>query len=280
MSFLLSPQHIGRAGSSFELECSGGGQENFYSVGGVNYKSCTFLTTGTLTASNEGLVDVMVVSGGGGGNPSTSSPEGGFFGGGGGAGGMVVQTGLTISEGSGTVIVTAGSATGVNGQSSVIPSNIITSTASIGGGTSAQVGGSGGGANTGNHGGIGGSAGTPGQGNPGGSSSDRDSGSQGGGGAGGGAGQPGGPSGRTSSGAGGDGLQNAYRTGTGIWYGGGGGGSTGHYGIQTRGAGGQGGGGSSTSFHGELNTGGGGVGGTGAGGSGIVVIRYNMSQPG
>ena len=127
MSFLLSPQHIGRAGSSFELECSGGGQENFYSVGGVNYKSCTFLTTGTLTASNEGLVDVMVVSGGGGGNPTTSSPEGGFFGGGGGAGGMVVQTGLTISEGSGTVIVTAGSATGVNGQSSVIPSNIITS---------------------------------------------------------------------------------------------------------------------------------------------------------
>tara|TARA_Y100000310_G_scaffold103294_1_gene101630 strand:- start:5348 stop:6205 length:858 start_codon:yes stop_codon:yes gene_type:complete len=285
MSFLLCPKYIGSRGSSFEINnLSVPGNENFYSSGGINYKSVWFDSSGTIEITDDGVVDIMVVSGGGGGTGSTSSPEGGMFGGGGGAGGMVVQTNIPVTAGTGIMSVAGGSAVGVSGQnSSVLPSLFTGVTQSIGGGTNAQPGGSGGGANVGNHGGVAGAPGTPGQGHPGGSAPDRDSNSQGGGGAGGGAGAPGGPSSRTSSGAGGAGLENAYATGnTGDWYAGGGGGCTGHYGIQTRGAGGQGGGGgtmNSAEWHGDANTGGGGVAGGGQGGSGIIVVRYNLAQP-
>jgi hypothetical protein len=35
----------------------------------------------------------------------------------------------------------------------------------------------------------------------------------------------------------------------------------------------------SSQWHGDANTGGGGVAGNGQGGSGIIVVRYNIAQP-
>ena len=90
-----------------------------------------------------------------------------------------------------------------------------------------------------------------------------------------------------AAGAGGNGIQNDYRTGSNVWYGGGGGG--GRWASASAGAGGQGGGGAGeggvntgNGGDGTANTGGGGggFGGNsntyrgGNGGSGIVVIRY------
>ena len=59
-----------------------GGTVNNHTIGGVNYRSHTFTSSGTLTVSGSGgSVDIVVVAGGGGG--------GAHFAGGGGAGGMI-----------------------------------------------------------------------------------------------------------------------------------------------------------------------------------------------
>ena len=279
MAFINRGLHIGGVGG-FELE--GGDEINEYESGGVSYRSHTWLNTGTLTAAAPGTVDVMVVSGGGGSPAVHGMPEGGTASGAAGAGGMVVQSTIHVNAGSGQVVVGGGGAASTAGQASSLPSNILSSTPSIGGargsgyGGPGTSGGSGGGAGAGNHGDLGGGAGTPGQGNPGGSSTDRNSHSAGFGGSGGGAGTAG-PGPNTE---GGDGLQNAFRNGTNVFYaggGGGGGGVTSYTSIQP---GGQGGGGGTTTAAnqpGGINTGGGSsVGGTG--GSGIVIVRYNVDQ--
>ena len=110
-----------------------------------------------------------------------------------------------------------------------------------------------------------------------------------GGGGGGGAGGVGGSSASNNGGAGGSGKDNNFRTGSNITYAGGGGGS--EYGGSTRGAAGSGGGGigsASNAYNagnGEDGKGGGGGGiceqsvgqaTTGNGGSGIVVVRYEI----
>ena len=71
------------------MELSGGNSSQTYSSGGVNYKSITFTSSGTLTCTGtNGIIDIMVISGGGGGG-NNGLGEGGTHAGAGGAGGMV-----------------------------------------------------------------------------------------------------------------------------------------------------------------------------------------------
>ena len=142
-------------------------------------------------------------------------------------------------------------------------------------------GGSGGGGASNNWGTTGGGLAVAGQGSAGGRGGDRQGSGGGGSGGGGGASAVGGngATGSSGSGPGGAGANNDFRTGSNIIYAGGGGGAGGG-GSPTSAAGGSGGGGTGAS--GSVNLGGGG--GTGAspshGGSGIVVVRYDISQSG
>ena len=167
MAFINRGLHIGGVGG-FELE--GGDEINEYESGGVSYRSHTWLNTGTLTAAAPGTVDVMVVSGGGGSPAVHGMPEGGTASGAAGAGGMVVQSTIHVNAGSGQVVVGGGGAASTAGQASSLPSNILSSTPSIGGargsgyGGPGTSGGSGGGAGAGSPGGFGGGGGSAGQG--------------------------------------------------------------------------------------------------------------------
>jgi len=275
---------------SFVVIVASGGIIDTYTVDGVNYKSHTFLTSGTFVTTG-GIADVLTIAGGGGG--------GGPISGGGGAGGMVVSTNVTLPSGSLTVTVGGGGTggyntnigsvtTGTNGSNSSI--NTISST---GGGTSQNYegtgidGGSGGGSprDGWNNGTITPGSGVSGQGNDGGVGSATGGGDgYGSGGGGGGAGSVGGDAASGVGGDGGDGLSNLYRTGVNVTYAAGGGGGT------YNGTGGTGGssiggdgsnGGSNTQTSGSTNTGSGGGGGGyssyrtgGNGGSGIVIVRY------
>jgi len=246
-----------------------GGTVTTYVLNNVSYKSHTFLTSGTFSViEGQRNLQIMIVPGGGGGSQDTA--------GGGGAGGVYIVNSVA-SIGDYTISVGGGGARaytsqGYNGQNS----SAFGFTAIGGGGgagsaasNAAGSGGSGGGGGASK----GAGSGTPGQGNNGESSS----GAAGGGGA----GQVGGTNG---TGTGGDGVINNFRDGTNQYYGGGGGG----FGIGISYAGGLGGGGgNSTSFGNSLlfgvdNTGGGGGayggswGGAGDGGSGIVIIRYQI----
>ena len=270
-----------------EMIASGGNTDA--QISGTQFKKHVFTSSGTLTVTQGGLVEYLVVGGGGGG--------GGNYGGGGGAGGF--HTGfLQVTAGSYSVTVGAGGAggnrtgstsglDGATGSNSVF--HTITSLGGGGGGAtdSAEAGlpgGSGGGSRYG--GAVG--AGTSGQGNNGGLGST--SASNYGSGGGGGASAVGAGGSGSAGGTGGAGTASTI-TGASVTYAGGGGGGVYHGG--TPGSGGSGGGGAagaavgsgttgSTGTAGTANTGGGGGGGSAgsnggvgaAGGSGIVVVRY------
>ena len=246
--------------------------------------SSTFTVPSGLTLSN---VEYLVVAGGGGGGSGQSGAhvEGG---GGGGAGGMRTGTISSVSASSNTITVGAGGSGGTSN-----PSNGSTGSNSSALGITSNGGGSGGGSNTsggsGGSGGGGGSgpsgsgagSGTAGQGNNGAAGADSaKSGGGGGAGAVGGAG----PS-YVTAGNGGAGTASSI-TGSSVTYAGGGGG--GSYNKGTGGSGGGGNGGNANSpttlgVAGTANTGGGGGGGghvsgslSASGGSGIVVIRYQL----
>jgi hypothetical protein len=253
----------------YNLFVASGGIVTTYTENNITYKSHTFLSTDTFTVTNGNTIaDVLLVAGGGGGSKS---------GGGGGAGGVLVANSTSISVGTYSITIGQGGAGAVHypaTQSSNGQDTTALSLTAIGGGRgagassgefSAGSGGSGGGGTGGRSAG----SGTAGQGNNGENSSSKSGG--------GGAGQPGGSNGL---GHGGDGIQNSYRDGTNVYYGGGGGGS---YPTQPGSPGGLGGGGagsqSGTAGGGTANTGGGGgcgggIGNGGTGGSGIVIIRY------
>ena len=279
-----------------------------------NYRSHTFLSgTANFTLYAATTVDILVVAGGGSGGFSKT----GYGGGGGGAGGVIVATGKSLPAGTYSVVVGAGGITtaygnydgdqgndsyfgyvdgtlntatelkafgggGGNGGTTIYNGETSQGTQAYGAG---RPGGSGGGGEqngstsastqTSHNGGTG-------YGNIGGAGT---SGSTGGGG---GAGEAGESPGTNARGAGGDGIQNNFRTGTNVYYAGGGGGGVAG-GSGNGASGGQGGGGTGGNDQGSsgtaasANTGGGGGGrghynlgtGTGgAGGSGIVVIRY------
>jgi hypothetical protein len=268
-----------------------GGTTLEYNSGGKRYKSHTFTSNGTFTVTTVGdniddrnKVDYLIIAGGGGGGYDR--------GGGGGAGGFrttngtsgrnssaaskitVTATSYGITIGGGGNGALGGTRAGVGANSSALG---VTSTGGGDGGSDANQGTNR--QNAGN-GGSGGGAGNP-----------RASGStpgpgisgQGFGGAsyiggGGGAGQAG------QNPNGGNGLANLLRTGSNETRAGGGGGG----GSGSASSGGAGGGGtgviSGVGGSGTVNTGGGGGGGAGTspatggpGGSGIVVIRYEIA---
>ena len=261
-------------------------------VNGVQYRVHSFTTVGNSSfnvtdAGSSGQVDYHVVAGGGSGGVGE--------GGGGGAGGFVEGTTVILAQNySVTVGGGGGSSTsdqrGNDGGNSVALS--ITALGGGGGGSwltgQGKPGGSGGGGNSTNNSqnGLGGSATQPGSasggyGNSGGNGSSNNKGGGGGGAA------LAGLSGNNQNGKGGDGRSSNI-TGQTVFYSGGGGGGT--IEGQTAGVGGQGGGGNGfagigTASSGSPNTGGGGGGvrggnGTsGAGGSGIVIIRYPITNP-
>jgi hypothetical protein len=275
-----------------------GGSISQVQIKGITYRLHTFTNVGTSTFSVTQIekpdlarIEYLVVAGGGAGAGGT------YSGGGGGAGGFIEST-ATISVGDYPVIVGAGGAgnnsAGNNGGNSSLLGN-----AAIGGGGGGQHPG---GRNNGNPGGSGGGgsqgsgqpgAGTAGQGNPGGGLFYAAG--TGGGGAGAGL-----PIGRDVSpytfqeepSHGGIGRPSLI-TGTFTYYAGGGGGGQRNDFQIPRGLGGYGGGGNggrqfdSIAGSASPNTGGGGggVGGEttalrtgGNGGSGIVIIRYPISE--
>jgi hypothetical protein len=262
-----------------------GGSVSTVTQNGVTYRVHTFTSSGTLTITKGGSVEVLVVAGGGSGGGSTA--------GGGGAGGLIFDNSYDVTDGQ-TITVTVGAGgggvgpttVGNDGNNSVF--GTITATGGGGGGMT-----NGGGGAFGRNGGSGGGGahysifdyGTPGSGIPGqgydggdGSAGDRDNYPGGGGG---GAGAVGGNPTTSKSGNGGTGQPYGL-TGTTVYYAGGGGGGS----YLNGGNGGNGGGGAGTSdgnagANGQTNTGGGGGGGWlyccgagGAGGSGLVIVRY------
>lgn len=280
-----------------------GGIIGDYESGGVYYRSHTFTSSGTFDVTELGdysnTVEYLVVAGGG---------AGGAYGGGG-AGGLrssdpsmpapLRGTALTVSTSPGSYTVTIGAGGNAMSPSPVNNGNsgndtVFGSITSTGGGGGAgddspidgAPGGSGGG---GNRSGGAGGTGTPGQGNPGGASPNNHV-----GGGGGGAGQPGGDTAAPPGpgGLGGDGLSVSI-TGVSTHYAGGGGGGA-NVSYYTGGAGGLGGGGTGGSYPpaetgtaGAQGTGGGGGGGGNGlgpnvesglrhGGSGIVVVKYQI----
>ena len=245
-------------------------------------------------------IEVLVVAGGGGG--------GGSYGGGGGAGGLIYNGSFSVTPSTQyTVTVGAGGAAGARNNTSpgnyggVGGNSVFGSLTAIGGGgggaysgqstvASSQNGGSGGGGGSvGSGNNLNGGTGTAGQGNNGGAA--LNTGGYGAGG-GGGAGGPPGPMNVRDVGQGGGIGLNFSISGTPTWYAGGGGGAgySPTLNSATYGAGGLGGGGRGGTFNpnsdgvaGTASTGGGGGGATdisggnaGAGGSGVVIIRYNI----
>ena len=267
-----------------------GGTKTTYTSGGTDYTVHTFTSSGNFVTDVAGTADILVVGGGGG-------AGGGINGSGGGAGGMVVSAATSTLAQTYAVVVGTGGAGGpawstagdlaTQGVSSSINVSGVATAVGGGGGINyakdltgtAGSGGSGGG---GPENGTGGSA-TSGQGNAGATGAISGVNATGGGGGAGAAG-----SGRY----GGVGLQNAYQTGSNIYYAGGG--SGGEDNNRPDRAGGLGGGGigRGTSGNGAggagtdgLGGGGGGAGESrahagGDGGNGVVIIRFSSTMMG
>ena len=247
-------------------------------------------------------VEVLVVAGGGGGGYGENNVNGGG-GGGGGAGGVIYSNSQSITPGSaitvtvgagGAVLANSGSA-GNNGANSVFGSLTAIGGGAGGGGdfegsNAGATGGSGGGAGgDGTYGPSIFSAGTSGQGFAGGARNGSTNRAAAGGGGAGGAGSSAtaGPNNTGKGGAGGPGL-GFNISGTFTYYAcGGGGGASQNFSsgpVNSEGGigGGGAGGGASGPSNGTANTGGGGGGGygsnAGAGGSGIIIVRYQGPQ--
>ncbi len=265
-----------------------------------SYRIHKFTSSGTFTVNKSMNVECIVVAGGGAGGSAT-------YAGGGGAGGVVYDAAHAVTGKAYTITVGAGGASqAVASQGNSGANSVFDDITAIGGGGGGdQYNPYRSGTNGGSGGGAGNSAGSPGSGEQTASGGDIGYGNNGGsanagtGGAGGGgagaAGTTGG--GADIGGAGGNGISTysdfliAADAGVDIsgthWIAGGGGGG----GYSGEGAGGNGGGGkgshwgSNASEAGTANTGSGGGGAStgsyiasGAGGSGIVIIRYLLSE--
>jgi hypothetical protein len=241
----------------------------------TGYTGAAFTSDGTMTVTKAGLFEVLAIGGGGGGG---SNNDGSLSSGGGGGGGVTITT-IYLEAGAHTVVVGAGGAQNVNGQSTSIDSNVINA---VGGGRgggrlypfSGGTGGSGGGQFY-NNGNFVLGFGFVGLGNNGGTPVTNNAGSGGGG-----FSAVGGAGSGTTGGAGGAGYDIATFTGNASTFkaaGGGGGGNTtgGAGGSSVGGAGGSNTNGSAAAAN--TGSGGGGQGGAGtnggAGGSGYIAIR-------
>lgn len=252
-------------------------------VGGDRVHS--FLTGANFITDQAITSRALVIAGGAGGGSAIA--------GGGGAGGFLADAALALVAGTHPVTVGTGGAGGTAGGNGTSGTNSVFATlTAIGGGFGASAssnggtGGSGGGVRTG----VSAGAGTSGQGFGGGFDNASVNGTSGGGG---GASAAGGTASASVCGDGGAGLSSDIVTGSALFYAGGGGGGGYLQGPTTAGSGGNGGGGAGSSSApgtaGGANTGGGGGGGGysnvgpnnyagGAGGSGIVVVRYPLTQ--
>jgi len=267
----------------------------------ASYKYMAFTHSGgsenqteySLLFNTETECDILIVAGGGGGGKSGVSGDGG----GGGAGGLIYLQNQTISSGSYTIKVGKGgdiqtilNDAGYSGYNSSFKDNIAIGGGGGGGqpdndtrnGGNGYDGGSGGGGGThsGGNGGKTGGTGTSSQGNDGGIGSSSNANSAGGGGSG-----SVGENGTSTSGGGGGTGTLINITGAYIAYaGGGGGGSEASNNPGSGMAGGGNGGGTDSDGSNALDntgSGGGGSGGDGhggAGGSGIVIIRYKVTD--
>jgi hypothetical protein len=278
-----------------------GGTITYVTIGSDTYRIHAFTAAGTSTLFLPETVecDVLLVAGGGGGGGSAGS---GASGAGGGAGGLILELNKTVSPGSYSIVVSAGSQSINPGFDLQGPDGGDTSAFSLtavgGGGGGSRVGGNANGRDGGSGGGEGSQgvttsygSGTSGQGNRGGlngySGDGSDQNASGGGGGAGGVGGDG--LDNNYSGDGGVGLDmSAYFTTSfgenGYFAGGGGGGRAGTL-TNTFGSGGIGGGAdggnNDAPASAMANTGGGGAGAggsfrSGKGGSGIVLIRYRV----
>jgi len=279
------------------IRATGGSSVFDEEIDDVVYRIHLFTSPGTQQfeierAGSESLVEYLIVGGGGGGGRH----------GGGGAGGLVTnvgQSGFLVQEGTSYSVVVGAGGNGVTAGTGTdgLPSSFNGITG-LGGGGGAQesssfpgrAGGSGGG---GGRGGVGGAGLQPssqwgGFGNQGGTGTNNSRSARRAGGGGGGAGGPGGNSGRgdrspIGGGPGGLGLASLI-TGSQVFYAGGGGGST--TGTGGQGPGGIGGGGNALrdapAQSGQFATGGGGGASRnsvpGNGGSGIVIVRYPLTD--
>jgi len=266
-----------------------------------NYKiiSITAASSATITFTGISIIDILVVGGGG---------SGGFdSGGGGGGGGVIALSNISVTSGTAYTITVGNGGTvrstyGNNGANSVFG----TYTAKGGGGgadangenLATPIGGGCGGGGSLQSNNLAGGTATQGttNGNNGYNGGNGANSTVGGGGGGGGAGGQGSDAKTTATPYGGNGGigYSSNITGTATYYAGGGGGGTWYPNSTTvdgipsaggTGGGGQGGAGKKSAVAGTTNTGGGGGGGgfnsrglPGAGGSGIIIIRYNISN--
>jgi len=303
------------AGGFKPIEATGGTVSEI-TVSGVTYKVHHFTSTGesflnVTSAGSDGLVEYFVQAGGG---PGIANR-----GGGGGAGGMVTNLGsegVKVSAGANSVIVGAGGARGaaeakgiIGGDSSFLGVVALGGACAVSNTTDPDRNGGCGSGTLGFFasaaGGIGlqPSSASGGFGNNGGASSPAQTGDSRKAGGGGGTGAAGGTGTNSLAGSGGVGRSSVVVSGTTYvfstqfgttsgqlsggarWFGGGGGGGTSGSGA---GAGGIGGGGAgalaAAAGNGLANSGGGGGGNdlgsnSGVGGSGIVIIRYPITEP-
>ena len=133
MAFINQGYHVGTVGRVPSFELAGGLDCVTYTQNNIDYKACTFTSSGVFTVTGDGLIDVMIVSGGGGSGTSHGwDGEGGQFGGGGGAGGMVVETNVAATAGIYAVSVGAGgpgsqqSIAAQGGESWITPQRVLT----------------------------------------------------------------------------------------------------------------------------------------------------------
>ena len=243
-----------------------GGDITNYTDGGISYRAHIFTNNGTLTVTSGGAVDALIVGGG-----ACASNISALTRGGGGAGGDVVVSNITLAVTSYSVVVGLGGARAWNESTGGV-SSVAGVVAQGGGGPSniCRIG----------SGGYWHSGGLHGQGSYG--SKYSGGGVTGAGGAGGGGGAGGvGQLGETNGGNGGIGVTNNY-SGVAVGYGGGGGGAS----AATAGIGIDGGANGNNvvveaGIGAIANRGGGGGGAravpNGAGGSGIVIIRYQRA---
>jgi len=258
-----------------------------------SYRVHAFTSSATFTVPS-GLsitADTLVVAGGAAGGQHNSFSN---YGGGGGAGGLIYDTSRSVTSGSYSVVVGAGgSGPDANDRGNNGGNSTVFGLSAIGGGggghqdttNAGKSGGSGGGGSYPTYGSAPGGAGTSGQGYAGGRGDEGPNSSGGGGGAGG-VGLDG-DGGALPSGGPGLNMSSYFGTSYGEsgWFAGGGSGI--HQAGYTPGVGGQGGGGDGGNYNnslataGSANTGGGGGGGSSVqsgrnGGSGIVIVRYQL----
>jgi hypothetical protein len=272
------------AQTAVPLEATGGTIVGTYTLGGKNYKYHQFNAGGTFTVTNGGVLEYFIAAGGGGSSNASGC-------GGPGGGGLLTAT-TTVAAGSYTVVVGAGGAFSTSGAIFVRGGNGGTSSvfgiSAVGGaGSSGQTGstggsGSGGGGNSDlgstTNANYGGGGGTAGQGNGGGTgfyryitSGPNENNTYNLGGGGGGRAAAGGSATVTADGfsptggAGGDGLLSSI-SGTDIYYCGGAAGRVNGNGVSGRAAG--------LGSGNTPNRGGGTQ--AGSGGSGVVIIRYEV----